>query len=217
MGQRDVGSVNCEPTKKNITANLDFIKKAQAQDTVIIFLASHGLSDHEGNYYFVPADANNTDVRMVLGSGAGTRGGPDSKAKPSTLIGWEVFFDALRSVPGKRLLVVDTCQAKNIEGTLDIHSLAKRSVTSSFAVFTASKGSEESQEYPEAKHGLFTHALLQGLDGEADQDGDGRIVLSELYGFVSEYVKNHRNRHIGEQTPQLAAPEALADMTLAVR
>jgi WD40 repeat protein len=203
------------PTKRNIINSFSFIKKSKAQDTVIVFLASHGLSDHDGNYYFVPRDAQANDVKMILETGV--RGSIVPNVNPSTLIHWEAFFDALRSVPGKRLLVVDTCQAKNIEGTFDIHSLAKRSVSSSFAIFAASKGSEESQEYPQGKQGLFTYALLEGLSGKGDGNKDGRVSLSELYTFATEFVEVNRNQEIGEQTPQLAAPEALKDIVLAAQ
>jgi len=203
-----------KPTKEYILKSLEFIKNAKAEDTVIVFLASHGLSDSAGNYYFIPGDASVEDVRnLTADSGRGASG---SMSSLSSLISWETFFDALRSVPGKRLLVVDTCQAKKISGTFDIHSLAKRSATSSFALLAASKGDEESQEYPQGKQGLFTYALLKGLSGDGDGNGDGQIVLAELYEFIAGFVENNRAKEIGNQTPQLAAPEALKEMILSV-
>jgi len=201
-----------KPFKEKILKDLDFIKKAKAEDTVIIFLASHGLSDPAGNFYFVPGDANVEDVKKLTEDSA--RGATGSMANLSSLISWEAFFDALRSVPGRRLLVVDTCQAKNIAGTLDIHSLAKRSATSSFALLAASQGNEESQEYPQGKQGLFTYALLKGLSGDGDSNADGRVILSELYDFISKFVERNRNTNIGKQTPQLTAPKELKDMVL---
>jgi len=204
-----------KPFKENILKDLDFIKKAKAEDTVIIFLASHGLSDSAGNYYFVPGDANLEDVKKLTEDNV--RGATGSTANLSSLISWEAFFDALRSVPGRRLLVVDTCQAKNIAGTLDIHSLAKRSATSSFALLAASQGNEESQEYPQGKQGLFTYALLKGLSGDGDSNGDGRVVLSELYDFISKFVERNRNKNFGKQTPQFTAPKELKDMVLAAQ
>jgi hypothetical protein len=36
---------------------------------------------------------------------------------------------------------------------------------------------------------LFTHFLVEGLEGEADQDGDGRITVDELYDYAYEKVK----------------------------
>lgn len=202
-----------KPSKDSIINSLEFIKSAKAEDTVVVFLASHGLSDPAGNYYFVPGDASAGDVaKLIKGSARGTT---ESFTNLSSLISWEVFFDALRSVPGKRLLVVDTCQAKNIAGTFDIHSLAKRSATSSFALLAASKGNEESQEYPTGNHGLFTYALLKGLAGDGDSNRDGQVVLSELYEFISRFVENNRDKEIGKQTPQLTAPKELEEMVLA--
>ncbi|MCD4675615.1 MAG: caspase family protein, partial [Desulfobacula sp.] len=201
-----------KPSKDNIVKSLEFIKNANAGDTIIVFLASHGLSDPAGNYYFAPSDASTQDVtKLITGS---VRGATETFTNLSSLISWEIFFDALRSVPGKRLLVVDTCQAKNIAGTFDIHSLAKRSATSSFALLAASKGNEESQEYPTGNHGLFTYALLKGLTGDGDSNRDGRVVLSELYEFVSRFVENNRDKEIGNQTPQLTAPKELKEMVL---
>lgn len=201
-----------KPSKDNIIKSLEFIKSANAEDTVVVFLASHGLSDPAGNYYFVPRDASIGDVeKLIKGNVRGTTGSIDNL---TSLISWEVFFDALRSVPGKRLLVVDTCQAKNIAGTFDIHSLAKRSATSSFALLAASKGDEESQEYPTGKHGLFTYALLKGLAGDGDSNKDGNVDLSELYEFVSSFVENNRDKKVGNQTPQLTAPKELQKMVL---
>lgn len=201
-----------KPLKKNIIKSLEFLKQAKAQDTVIVFLASHGLSDPAGNYYFVPKDAQPKDLEKLQQSGE--RGKSIVLENFDSLISWELFFEALRSVPGKRLLIVDTCYAKKISGTLDIHSLAKRSATSSFALLAASQGNEQSQEFPQGKQGLFTYALLKGLAGDGDINRDGQVTLSEIYEFVTEFVENNRNKSLGKQTPQLAAPLELKDMVL---
>ena len=131
-----------------------------------------------------------------------------------SLISWETFFDALRSVPGKRLLIVDTCYARKISGTLDIHSLAKRSATSSFALLAASSGNEQSQEFPQGKQGLFTYALLKGLAGNGDINTDGQVTLAELFEFITKFVENNRDKDLGKQTPQLSAPVELRNMVL---
>ena len=192
-----------KPTRKNILKALDFIHTARAEDTVVVFLASHGLSDKAGNYYFVPRDAQPDDIRVVqVGRG-----------KALSLVGWESFSESLRNSAGKRLLVVDTCQAKNITGTLDFHSLAKRSVSSSFSVMAASKGDEESQEYPPGRHGLFTYGMLQGLSGNGDENRDGAVKLHELFRFTEDYVVKNRDRRI-PQSPQLEAPQGLRAMKL---
>jgi hypothetical protein len=201
-----------KPVKRNILEHLGFVQEAGANDTVIVYLASHGLSDPLGNYFFVPADADMADIERI--EKARCRSSAEPVDRTPSLIRWEAFFDALRATAGRRILIVDTCQAQNIAGTLDVHTLAKRSVTSSFALLAAAQGDEPSQEYPEGRQGLFTYALLKGLAGDGDRNRDGRVTLTELYHFVRTFVEDKRDRHIGRQTPQLAAPIGLDDTIL---
>lgn len=195
-----------KPTRQEIIEALRFIQRAQGDDTVIVFLASHGISDVAGSYYFVPQDAEMADVDSVLKGRAG--------AERPSLIEWTTLFDALRATAGYRVLVVDTCQAKNIEGRFDANSLVKHSASSLFAFVLASKGSEDSQEYPSGKHGLFTYALLEGFKGKADHNLDGLVSVNELFKFTAPLVEKLRDRSIGPQTPQFIAPESLTSFPL---
>jgi hypothetical protein len=188
------------PDRAAVLEALGFVQAARAQDTVIVFLASHGLSDAAGNYYFFPRDAALEDVRAVPRSTSGTLG---------SLLPWTAFFDALRNTAGRRVLIVDTCQARNIEGTFDARSLAKRSASSQFALALASQGGEESQEYAAGKHGLFTWALLDGLSGGADANGDRRLSITELFAHAAPLVERLHDKAVGAQTPQLIAPAPL--------
>jgi hypothetical protein len=194
------------PERARIVEALGFLADAQAHDTVVVFLASHGISDATGEYFFVPRDARADDLaRAVHGQGA----------EAPSLIRWSVFFDALRRTAGRRVLVVDTCHALGAAGRPDLQSLGKRSAAARFSLVLASRQDEESQEYPPARHGLFTHSLLAGLDGAADADGDGAITLAEAFRFAAPMVERLRDREIGPQTPQLLAPEPLGSTVLA--
>ena len=195
-----------KPDKARIQEALEFIQNAQGEDTIMIFLASHGISDAAGNYYFVPRDALAQDLKSVLA-------GAVDEARPS-LLSWRDFFDALRNAAGRRLLIVDTCQARNIEGHVDAHALIKRSAASQFSFVLASKGGEESQEYEPGRHGLFTYALLGAMDGASDRNGDGLISTNEWFGYSAPMVEALRDRSIGTQTPQLLAPVPLGEFPL---
>lgn len=201
FGQRFVKvlSDNAEhkPTRRNVLEALDFLKDAQAQDTVVLFLASHGLSDAQGNYYFVPRDAQAADIQGV-----------QAAENPGSLLSWQVFFDVLRTVAGRRVLVVDTCQARGIEGRFDPHALIKRSASSQFALMLASGPQEESQEYDPAGHGLFTYGLLSSL-ATAQSRGNGSLNLHDWFSGSARVVQQYRDRTIGPQTPQFLAPAAL--------
>jgi WD40 repeat protein len=191
-----------KPTKQEILKSLSFITQAGAQDTVVVFLASHGFSDKAGNYYFLPLDAKVTDIDSVLL-------GKDTTGKAASLVSWQEFFEVIRRTAGRRLLIVDTCEAKNMAGTFDAHSLKKRSAASMFALMVASQGNEKSQEYGDKRHGLFTYALLEGLRGQADIDHDGRVTLEEAFRFAVPMVERLRDKQEGPQTPDLITPQML--------
>lgn len=190
-------NADLKPTRRNVLDALEFLKGAQAQDTVVLFLASHGLSDAQGNYYFVPRDAKAADIQ-----------GAQAAENPGSLLSWQVFFDVLRVVAGRRVLVVDTCQARGIEGRFDPHALIKRSASSQFALMLASGPDEESQEYDPAGHGLFTYGLLSSLKG-AQSRGSGGLNLQDWFAGSARVVQQYRDRSIGPQTPQFLAPTAL--------
>jgi hypothetical protein len=195
------------PVRSAVLAALEQLKQATGEDTVVVFLASHGVSDAAGNYFFVPRDARRADIDALLQGRA--------LASDSSLIGWLAFFDALRNTAGRRLLIVDTCQAHDISGRVREFSLLKRSASSHIGFILASKGDEESQEYSPGRHGLFTYALLQGLQGAADADHDGGTTVGEWFQYAAGLVEQLRDRRIGPQTPQFLAPPVLQMMEIA--
>ncbi len=195
-----------QPTKQNILQALQLFEQAGPNDTVVLYIASHGFSDPIGNYFFVPNDVLLDDVLNIQSGGNLT-------GKSGSLVGWGEFFDAMHKASGRRVMIVDTCQAKNIFGEFDSRSLRKRSAAALFPLLLASKGDEDSQEYPIEKHGLFTYALLEGLNGKADVNKDKKITVGELYNFIVPLVeKLHSAAHT--QTPQLIAPGNLSEIEL---
>jgi hypothetical protein len=198
-------SAPARATRGAITAALGgFLRDTHVEDTVIVFLASHGLSDRQGNYFFVPLDAKDHDIKEI-------QAGAD--AAPS-LLRWDFFVDQLRRTAGRRLLIVDTCSSAAVGGTFDAHTLAKRSMSSNFALMAASRGNEESQELASAQHGLFTFGLLEALRTHYDPNNDGVVSLSEAFEYTFDKVQQLRNKAVGAQTPQLSAPDILLDMPL---
>jgi uncharacterized caspase-like protein len=192
-----------KPDRDAILAALDFVKRGGPHDTVLIFLASHGVTDPKGNYYFVPRDVVRKDVIAVQRGDTG-----------ASLVSWQAFFDALRGAAGRRILIVDTCHAGSAEGSFDSHSLLKRSASSMFPIVVASKGEETSQEYPPAGHGLFTYALMNALVPAADVDGDHVVSLQEAFNFARPIVEDLRSRSAGSQTPQILVPPILGTLGL---
>ena len=196
------------PTKAAIRTALDGLRRAGPDDTVIVFLASHGISDRAGNYYLLPRDGRPADAD------AAKNRGDESGTLPS-LLGWQEIFDALRLASGRRVLVVDTCQAGEVTADRLSHTLRKRSAASSFALMLAARGDELSQELRASGHGVFTYGLLQALDGGAPPDAAGRVTLAAAFEHARTIVAQQRPSKNLPQTPQLVAPGRLGEVALA--
>ena len=70
------------------------------------------------------------------------------------------------------------------------------------AFLTASSASEDAQESDELRGSFFTHALVSGLLGAADRDGDGAVVLDEAYRYAYEATLRATSRTFaGTQHP----------------
>ncbi len=75
-------------------------------------------------------------------------------------------------------------------------------------VLAAATGTQISSDYDKAEHGLFTHYLLTGLQGEADADKDQVVTLRELVPYVKERVAHTAVEELNrEQTPVLLPGE----------
>ncbi|NOT60538.1 MAG: hypothetical protein HOP19_09980, partial [Acidobacteria bacterium] len=87
-----------------------------------------------------------------------------------------------------------------------------------WTVITSASANELAQEGPHWKlndnlgHGVFTWALLKGLQGEADKNRDCKITAAELSGYVSATVSGATGK---AQNPQ-TLPGGNGDMVIAV-
>jgi len=197
------------------------IGSLRAQDTLVMFIAGHGVYDADGSYYYLTHDA---DVANLS----------------TSALSFEAIEELLYQADArKKLFLMDTCQSgeqeENIEEqfyamaelngykprTTRALKIKKQTQTSSkkdeksrewllqrdrflFAdlvrktgaiVFSSSLGSEFSYESSTIKNGYFTDALKQALSSNAaDGNKDKIVTTSELREFVSKEVsKNTKN------------------------
>jgi hypothetical protein len=186
-------------TRSALLAELAWLGRAGGpDDTFMLFLAGHGVNDRAGNYYFLPSDAG----REALQASAVT----DRDLR-----------EALRVLPGRTVLFIDTCHAGNVLGGRRDSELTRfinevSSAENGVVVFAASSGQQDSQESDDWNNGAFTFALVAGLRGRADPLRLGRITYKGLDYFVAEEVRRLTN---GLQTPVSLAPLGLPDFELA--
>ena len=89
------------------------------------------------------------------------------------------------------LVVLDACQAgamTDVKGIEPAADFSRSSVdgldVEGFAVLASSSSTELSQESPELGGSFFTHHLVAGLRGAADDDVDGAVTLGEAYHYA---------------------------------
>jgi hypothetical protein len=169
-------------TRNNILNTLsDVFSEAKEDDLVIFYFSGHGLQEN-----FLPIDYNGSEnlishdeINAILKS---------SNASFKICIADACHAgSAFRSkAPGSVLLELYYPQlAQRIGGT---------------ALLLSSKSNESSLESSGLRQGVFSHFLMRGLRGEADEDRDRVVTLLELFQYVHEKVKGYTGKR---QTPVL--------------
>ncbi len=171
------------PLAVNVDASLDALRQAGPDDTVVLFLAGHGVNDG-ADYLFLPSDA-----RFDKG-----------KWQSKTVVKWEALQELIEKSRGRRIMLVDTCHAGNAFNP----RLIKDAADASIVVVAATDAETLALERPELGHGVFTHALLEALGGKADANTDRKITVRELITYVTDLVFELTG---GRQRPTSHAPD----------
>jgi WD40 repeat protein len=205
-GRNIFKSINTVPiydenaTKENIVKGFkSIIARAKPEDVFLFYYAGHGTLDEDnkdadGNapFYFVP-----TDVTKLYG---------DPELLRSKGISGAELGDYLTQIKSrKQIVLTDACHSGGIIKTgIKVRAAAndERAIVqlarSSGVVWIASSGSKQfATEFEQLKHGVFTYALLEALDGKAD-NGDRKVTVNELKIFMEERVPELTKQYGGE-------------------
>jgi uncharacterized caspase-like protein len=180
-------------TRAAILDGLTWLKDQTASDpeaTAVVCYSGHGwLDPANARYYLIPHDAKPHNI-----SGSALPG--------------EDFTDALREVKARRLLVViDSCHAQGM-ATSKEHAtpvdlppgLTQAAATESKgllealkqgegrAVFASSRGHQLSWVRSDGSLSVFTHHLLEALQGAGNRPGEAEVRLSNLMGHLGRAV-----------------------------
>jgi hypothetical protein len=196
--------IDAEATKDEILDGLDWIRKqTTSNDVAMVFMAGHGVNDQNNYYYFCPY---NIDSERLLRTG----------------VAYTDIRNTVSAIAGKALFFVDTCHSGNAigqaarRGPLDINLVINElsSAENGVVVFSASTGSESSYEDKAWNNGAFTKALVEGLNGQADLLGRGKITYSMLSVYISDRVKDLTG---GRQHPTMIPPKTIPDFPVAIK
>ncbi|MGZ3460045.1 MAG: caspase family protein, partial [Archangium sp.] len=95
------------------------------------------------------------------------------------------------SPAGVRLLVLDACRSGTVTRVKGVAAAQSFDIslhddvpTEGLAIITSSAAGEASQESDRLHGSFFTHHLVNALRGAADHDDDGKVTLTEAYGYA---------------------------------
>ena len=159
-----------------------FFSLKKPDDMLILYFSGHGVRDEYGSLYLAVKNTNRARLR-------------------STAIKADFIREAMdQSRSRRQVLILDCCNsgafaqgtkaetggsigtAKTFEGT----GYGRVVLTASDSTQFAWEGDKVIGQ--DTSNSLFTHFLVKGLEGEADQDWDGKITVDELYDYTYEQV-----------------------------
>ena len=220
---------NAEVNKSALQRISDFLRSANENDVVIIFMAGHGVLDKNLDYYFAGHDIDFNS--------------PEKKG--ITIQELEEILAGI--LPFQKLLIMDSCHSGELfkddatvvqlntetEGAVTFRGggagigqntmnkktarlmnkmFAELNSCSGTTILTATAGSDFAMESTELKNGLFTYCFLRGLNNmEADLDGDKLIYLDEMISFLRQKVSLLSG---GEQEPNTRYENEFTELRL---
>lgn len=110
-----------------------------------------------------------------------------------------------------RVLIVDACRSggvSRVKGvqtakTFDI-KMEDQTAVEGVAIITSSAAGESSQESDRLQGSFFSHHLVNALRGAADRNRDGKVTLTEAYGYTYEQTIRSTGRTLEVQHPTYA-------------
>ena len=192
-------------------------KRSGRNDLVFIFIAGHGAPDplSSQNLYFLFYDTKVIDMEKTA----------FPMAELKRYLDTDVIADRV-------FVMIDTCHSAGVNqktqslitGRQLIQAGDENNISNFYltkqlfkekgrAILTSSDVNEVSRESPKwGNHGVFTWALLQGLKGSADLNGDQLVTVGELFQFTRSTVQSATNF---EQNP-IALPGSAANVALSI-
>lgn len=185
---------NCDPQlyASTQTALESTAASMKANDTLVIFISTHGVRGADGEYYLLRQDTN-------------------LDALPQTALTWSSIVKTLSSSSGRIFLFLDAChsgQAGRLLQNDDLVSSINVSTESSVFVIAASKGRQRSWFSQELKAGYFANALNEILLEPAAHQ---RLGFNDLYQGLKARVITVT---AGRQTPWLSSSFPLSNVSL---
>ena len=187
--------IDDEVTAERITRlKHKFLIRARPEDTVVVFVAGHGVRTETDEYFFLTPHATPAEPYAGL-----------ERSQVESLVTW----DRLRA--RRRVLLLDTCHAgvavepgaRGTERGLGVYGRKEVDAVAASnrrGVYVLAASTDYGFAKEQEGNGLFTRTLLDGLLGAAEADDDGLIEVEELRTYTEREVER---RSVGRQVPTM--------------
>ncbi len=162
-------------TQTRIQTTLNLLSAVPTQDTVIIFMSGHG-DTLTGEWQFIPYELTNPTNKGELAT---------KSVSASTL---QLLMSNISA--HRIFLLIDSCKSGAVLDTFGEYDMQQN-----FAIISRSQGihigasttrEQFAGELATLGHGVFTFALLKGLEGNADHNKDGKVSVRETLSFIKK-------------------------------
>lgn len=187
---KDIYAFNSNSSLRDIEVTIDKVLSASlSDDKVVIYFSGHGIKHPDTGQLYLAVNET------------------DKQAPRHTAIHANGLLEQLEeSRSSRKCVILDCCysgafgrKGSNVE-MLDYDKDLEPHEGKGVVVLASSKAYEESLESERHGHSLFTHYLLKGMDGAADENEDGVITPGELYAYAYDRV---RDEAAGEMSPKI--------------
>ncbi|KXK25578.1 MAG: peptidase C14 caspase catalytic subunit p20 [Bacteroidetes bacterium OLB12] len=177
---------NDKAVKTNIFAALNQVKaKALEQDMIVVYYAGHGVMSGgaDKQFYIVPHDITQLYGRddLLVDKGISANDLKD-------------FASAINAQ--KQVFILDACQSAGAldaledraRGAAEEKAIAQLARSTGTFWITSTGAEQFATEFAKLGHGIFTYALLEGINGAADTNKDQRLTIRELSTYIENKV-----------------------------
>lgn len=159
----------------------------QPEDTVLFYFAGHGAVDPETQQLYLCLSSTELDALAATG------------------LSIQMLLERLQAARvGKQVLILDACHCDKVEffnaqleATLHFYATQRRDF---YALLSCSGIGQQSWEFADLGHGVFTHYLMEGLRGAAI-DQQGQVDVDQLYRYVRDQTEQWVRDRLGK--PQI--------------
>ncbi len=187
--------INQRPYIANVQQSISqIINAAQAEDTILFYFSGHGILEASSQQVVLCLADTNTEKLLTTGLPLNTLLKQLSNCAASQQLVW---LDACHS-GGMTLRGTSKISLPNPSTRLVEVLRHKAAESKGFYALLSCDRSQQSWEFPELGHGVFTYYLMRGLQGEA-ADSQGIIEADALY----QYVYHQTLRYIDKTNQQI--------------